>query len=256
MNSALPLFAQLKEAIIEAINRGEFKRGDQLPSQRELCQQHQMSHMTVRRAINELVNEGVIQSIPGKGLYVAEKTPFVDSNSLKGFEEQMAELGVKATTKMLASGFVSASTRQAQALVVEVGATLVYLSRLRLVDNEPLSISDVYLPHALCPGLLDYDLAANSLFVTLRTQYGLKLSSSTSRIKAVLADEEQARLLKLTRPAALLFREQVTFLDTGQAIELSRTFMCSESQYIQVNQGQLPPDYVQSRVGNINVLKL
>ncbi len=62
MNSALPLFAQLKEAIIEAINRGEFKRGDQLPSQREFCQQYQMSHMTVRRAINELVNEGVIQS--------------------------------------------------------------------------------------------------------------------------------------------------------------------------------------------------
>jgi len=240
VDTTLPLFAQLKESISKAIERGEFEPGDQLPSQRKLCKQYGMSHMTVRRAINELVNDEVIRAVPGKGLYVIEKPQFIDSNSLKGFVEQMAELGVKATTKMLDSGLVNASTMQAHALAVEAGTPLVYLARLRLVDNEPLSISTVYLPHALCPGLLDYDLAANSLFATLHTQYGLKLTSSTSRIKAVLADEEQSILLKLTRPAALLFREQVTFLDTGQAIELSRTFMRGESQYIQVNEG-IPP---------------
>ena len=252
MASTLPLFAQLKETIIEAISRNELRPGDQLPSQRELCKQYSMSHMTVRRAINELANEGIIRAIPGKGLFVAEKTQFIDSNSLKGFEEQMARLGVKAATIMLNSGMVNASAPLARALEVEIGVPLVYLSRLRLADDQPLSISDVYLPHFLCPGLLDHDLVANSLFATLRTRYGLKLVSSSSTIEAVLANAEQAALLKLSQPAALLYKEQVTFLDTGQAIELSRTFLRGDCHLIQVTEGQPPSEFPLAALENSN----
>jgi GntR family transcriptional regulator len=242
MDTALPLFAQLKETIIGAIEQGDFGPGDQLPSQRELCHQYGMSHMTVRRAINELVNEGVIRAVPGKGLYVAEKTQFVDTNSLKGFEEQMAGLGVKATTKMLDFGIVNASKTIASTLGLEVGTPLVYISRLRLADGKPLSITDAYLPHLLCPGVLDQDLAENSLFVTLRTQYGLNLASSSSTVGAVLANKEQAALLNLALPAALLYREQVTYLDNDQAIELSRTFLRGDCHYIQMNEGTPPAE--------------
>ena len=236
----LPLYAQLKEIIIDQIERGELAPGDQIPSQRELCKRHKMSHMTVRRAINELINEGVIFAIPGKGLYVVEEARFVDNDSLKGFEEQMARLGVSTTTKMLDSGIINASTLLARTIGVAVGAPLIYMSRLRLANDKPHSITHAYLPHMLCPGLLDHDLAANSLFVTLRTKYGLNLASSTSTIGALLADEEQAALLDLTPPAALLFREQVTFLDTGQVIELSRTYFRGDMHYIQMNEGDPP----------------
>ena len=68
-----PLYAQLKETLIAAIRGGDLARGDKLPSQRELCERYRMSHMTVRRAISELLNEGVIYAIHGKGLYVAER---------------------------------------------------------------------------------------------------------------------------------------------------------------------------------------
>ena len=236
----LPLYAQLKETIIDQIERGELSPGDRIPSQRELCRQYDMSHMTVRRTISELIHEGVIFAIPGKGLYVAERPQFVDSDSLKGFEEQLNGLGVSTSTKMLDSGMIDASAPLARMLGIPIGAPLIYLSRLRYADGQPHSISDVYLPHALCPGLLNYDLAANSLFETLRSQYGLNLASSTSTIGAVLANEEQAALLTLTQPAALLFREQLTFLDTGQVIELSRSYMRGDIHRIQVTEGDPP----------------
>ncbi|MEW5958994.1 MAG: GntR family transcriptional regulator, partial [Chloroflexota bacterium] len=136
-NISQPLFAQLKETIIATITRGELTPGDQLPSQRDLCKQYGMSHMTVRRAINELINEGVIQAIPGKGLYVAEKTRVADSNSLLGFDQQMIRLGLNPSTQVLEAKLVSASTVLAKVLGVSVGAPLVYLHRLRLADGEP-----------------------------------------------------------------------------------------------------------------------
>ncbi len=238
--SPLPLYAQLKETIIDAIARGELIPGDQLPSHRQLCKQYDMSHMTVRRAISELTLEGVIQSIPGKGLYVAPKTQPADAEPLLGHEQQMTRLGLKPSTKMLEAKIVNASTVLAQTLNVAVGAPLVYLYRLRLADDRPMSLTGVYLPHALCPNLLEHDLEKGSLFATLRDVYGLTLASSTSTIGAVLADDEQAKLLDLSLPAALLFKEQVTYLDTGQAIEISRTFIRGDRFHIHVDEGEHP----------------
>lgn len=235
-----PLFAYLKETIIATIARGEWRPGDRLPSQREMCQQYQMSHMTVRRAINELINERVIQAVPGKGLYVAEKTRAADSNSLLGFDQQMTRLGLKPSTKVLEAKLVRASTALAKILGVAAGAPLVYLHRLRLADGEPQSLTSVYLPHALCPGLLEHGLENDSLFATLRNRYHLNLTNSVSIIEAVLADETQAKLLQLTLPAALLVREQTTYLDTGPAIEFSRSFMRGDRYHIQVEEGHPP----------------
>ncbi len=240
MKASQPLFVYLKETIIAAIGRGEWLPGDQLPSQRELCRQYHMSHMTVRRAINELINEGAIQAIPGKGLYVAEKTRAADSSSLLGFEQQMTRLGLSPATRVLAAELVSASTVLARVLGVKTGVPLVYLHRLRLANGEPQSLTSVYLPHALCPGLLEQGLENDSLFATLRHRYHLNLTSSMSTIEAVLADEAQAQLLQLTMPAPLLVREQTTYLDTGQAIEFSRSFMRGDRYHIQVAEGNPP----------------
>lgn len=240
MKASQPLFVHLKETIIATIARGEWLPGDRLPSQRDLCRQYQMSHMTVRRAINELINEGVIRAIPGKGLYVAKKTRAADSSSLLGFDQQMTRLGFTPSTRVLEAKLVSASTVLAKVLGVTPGAPLVYLHRLRLANGEPQSLTSVYLPHALCPGLLEKRLENDSLFATLRNRYHLNLTSSLSTIEAVLADEAQALLLQLTMPAPLLVREQTTYLDTGRAIEFSRSLMRGDRYHIQVTEGDPP----------------
>ena len=221
-NAKLPLYAQLKEEIIAAIARGDLARGDQIPSQRVLCERHGMSHMTVRRAIGELLHEGVIYAIPGKGLYVTE--PKQDAEPpLRGFTEDMSQRGMVASSQVLAAEIVGASTVLSSALGVPIGTALVYLRRLRLADGAPMAVQGSYLPQALCPGLLEHDLGRGSLFALLQNVYHLRLADGTTAVEAALADAEHAKLLGLRVPAPLLVVEQLNYLDSGQAIEFVRT---------------------------------
>jgi GntR family transcriptional regulator len=222
MNAKLPLYAQLKEQIIAVIARGDVAPGDQIPSQRSLCERYGMSHMTVRRAISELLNEGVLYAIPGKGLYVTERKQDTEP-LLIGFSEDMARRGMIASSQVLAAEIVGASTVLASALGVAVGTPLVHLRRLRLADGAPMALQSSYLPHALCPGLLEQDLGSGSLFGLLRGHYRLRLADGTTVVEAALADAEQAKLLGLPLPAPLLIVEQLTYLDSGQAIEFVRS---------------------------------
>jgi GntR family transcriptional regulator len=223
MKPVLPLYAHLKEEILTAIAAGNFAPGDQLPSQRELIEQYNASHMTVRRAINELLQEGVIYAIPGKGLYVSEPKEVAESSPLMGFTEDMAHRGMKASSRVLAAELISASTGLSRTLEVEVGSLLVYLRRLRLADGIPIGVQAAYLKHSLCPTLLQYDLENHSMYDILREHFGLKLASARVSVEAILADEELSRLLGTQLPAALLVTEQLTFLANGEPLEFVRT---------------------------------
>jgi GntR family transcriptional regulator len=220
---ALPLYAQLKEEIIAAARRGDLVPGDRLPSQRELVERYRMSHMTVRRAIDDLVREGLVYAIPGKGLYVGGRKQEAEGGPLAGFSEDMASRGMRASSRVLAAEIVGASTILSQGLATPVGTPLVMLRRLRLADDVPMGIQTAYLPHGLCPGLLEHDLERGSLFAILRGVYGLTLAAGTTVAEAALADPEAAALLGLPTPAALLVTEQITFLDDGRPIELARS---------------------------------
>jgi len=221
-NEKLPLYAQLKEQIIAAIACADLAPGDQIPSQRLLCEKYRMSHMTVRRAINELLHEGVIYAIPGKGLYVTELKQDAEP-LLRGFTEDMTQRGMVASSTVLAAEVVGASTVLSSALGVPIGTALVYLRRLRLADGAPVAVQGSYLPQALCPGLLEHDLARGSLFDLLRNVYRLRLADGTTTVEAALADAEHAKLLGLRVPAPLLVVEQLNYLDSGQVIEFVRS---------------------------------
>jgi len=220
----IPLYARFKLAILDEIARGQLRPGDQLPSHRELCQQYKISHMTLRRAINELSYDGIIVAVPGKGIYIAESKQDADAGALVSFHDDIAMRGMQAGMHTQDAHIEAASTAMAQIMGIEVGAPLVYLMRLMLANSTPMAIARTYLPLSLCPGLLNSELVDGSLYATLRSRYGLRLGSGKRTAEAVLADEDQAQLLGLRRPAALLLMEQLTFLDSGQAIEFSRIF--------------------------------
>jgi len=240
-NRPLPLYAKLKESIIDDVEKGILKPGNQISSQHELREKYSMSHMTIRRAINELITEGVLLSIQGKGIYVAEKTRTGDMSSLVGYEKQMAHVGLVPSTRLLLAEIISASTVLARVLDVDVASSLVHIRRLRLADGEPLSLSDSYLPSALCPGILKYDFNVASLFSTLREVYHLRLARGVSTIESILANQEQAELFNISLPAAFLLREQITYLDTGQAIEYSRTFIRGEKFHVLLEESESQP---------------
>lgn len=240
MQRKQPLYLQLKENLLAAIASGELAPGDQLPSQRDLCKHYGMSHMTVRRVINDLMQEGAIYSISGKGLYVAERKQPAEINSLTGFAQNMARVGMIASTQVLDAAMIRASASITRALGIGSESPVAYLRRLRIASGQPMSISICYLPHDLCPGILDCDFTQHSLFDILTTRYGLRPVGSISTVEAKLADDEQAGLLGLVVPAALLFREQITYAHTGQVIELSQSFIRGDRYHFLMEEGDVP----------------
>jgi GntR family transcriptional regulator len=217
--SVIPLYSQIKESLLNRILHGELSPGEQLPSQRELCEQFGASHMTVRRAIEELVTLGYIKAIPGKGLYVATASPETETTPLVSFTEDIERRGMRASSRILAAYKTTASPILAKTLDVHEDTALIYLRRLRLGDGIPMSIQTCYLVHASCPTLLDYDLARDSLYRILQNEFHLRLNDCSAMIETALASEEETRLLEIPNPSPVLITDQITYTDNSRPVE-------------------------------------
>ncbi len=221
--SGTPLYVQLADLLRAQIHSNRLPPNAQLPSERELCRKYGVSRITVRQALDELTHEGLIYTCVGKGTYVAAPKLNEELQPLSSFTEDMHRRGMIASSQVLEAAIIYADDYRAARLRVPWGTELVKLHRLRLADGLPIAVQLTYLPHHLCPDLLQYDLSSRSLFDILRTEYRLKLVRADTNIEAALARPEEARLLQLPNPAAVLISEQTTYLDTDAIIELTRS---------------------------------
>ncbi len=221
--SAVPLHAQLRDLLREQILSQRLAPHAQLPSERELCEEHGVSRITVRQALGELLREGLIFTAVGKGTYVAVDKLQEELQPLSSFTEDVRRRGMTASSQVLEARVMPADDGLGQLLRVPRGAEVVKLHRLRLTDGVPLAIQVTWLPHHLCPNLLHHDLATGSLFDILRNAYGLRLVRAETNISAALATPEESALLQLTGPGAVLISEQTTHLDNDAVIEFART---------------------------------
>jgi GntR family transcriptional regulator len=220
MSGYQPLHTQLKETIIAAIQNGAYQPGAKLPSQRELCEQHQISHMTVRRAINELVTEGYILAVPGKGLFVKERVAYPLEN-FKGFATLTRERGQTPSSQVLKAGLLPATSGLANDLQIARNAEVVYLYRLRFIDRHPVMIQQSWLAHSLCPGILTNDFSTASLFEVLARDYGIRVVEGQQTISARLGTPDECRLLKLPEPGVVLTVEALEFSPQHRPVEFS-----------------------------------
>lgn len=225
LNKAIgtPLYAQLAALLREQINTGKLPIHTKLSSERELCEQYAISRITVRKALAELMHEGLVYSSVGKGIYVAEPKLERELQPLTSFTEEARRRGVSVSSQVLEATIVHADNSLVVRLQVSPGAEVVKLYRLRLMDGIPAAIQCAYLPHHLCPNLLQHDFSSHSLLDILRTEYKLKLARAESNIEAALARPEEVSLLQLPAPAAVLIAEQTTYLNNDAVIEFVRS---------------------------------
>ncbi len=228
-DSTVPLYMQLKTILASQINRGELRPHEKLPSERQLCRDFGISRMTVRHALSSLAHGGLVYTQPGKGIFVAD--PRLSLNvqvSLAGWSEDILRSGSIPSSILLEACLCPATLELARALHVTEGEELVRIGRLRMVDNVPLAVQTAYLPHRLCPDILRYDLATQSLLHVLGKEYGLRLARAEETVRAMLASPEELELLGLSDPAPVLSAERTTYLDTGEVIEFSQGTFCGE----------------------------
>jgi GntR family transcriptional regulator len=204
----------------ERIHQKEWVPGDQIPSEKSLCEHYQVSRTVVRQALRELEHEGAIRRKKGKGTFISP--PKISEGlvqKLTGFYQDMVERGLKPGTQVLHQNVVPATEKVAGYLNVTPGEQVIDIQRLRSVNEEPIQIVTTYIPYEMCPSLATVDLTDCSLYEFLETEYGIIIVKGQRYIEAVLANDIEAELLGIERRAPLLMLDSVSYLENGRPIE-------------------------------------
>lgn len=223
-HSSLPLHQQLYEILRRKILKGEWAVGEMIPSEPELMEQYNLSRITVRRGLNRLANEGLIYRQQGRGSFVAERTLEQGLTRIISFTEDMKQRGMIPCTEVLFSDLVPAPKDVAERLELQAGVEMARLERLRLANDEPLSIEESYLVHSFCPGILKGDYSLNPIRVALESKYSIRIVRAKQIIRAVRASTRQARLLTITTRSPLLFLERISYSQQNIPVEFLRIY--------------------------------
>lgn len=216
---AKPLYQVVSESILRQIESGELRPNDRLPSESELCEIHSVGRNTVRRALSELADDGYLKTVPGLGTFVEDTRLRKTAEYLMGLTQEMRSHQKEVTSQVLEAKLISADPYLTRRLQVQLGAEVVFLYRVRLMDGEPAAIERAYLPHAFCPGILKFDFAKKSLYETLSSVYQRRPYRAEQEIEASLATQKVGRLLHLKLPAVMLVFHRETHLESGSVIE-------------------------------------
>lgn len=219
----VPKYQVLKETMLGRILTGIWKPGMLIPAEPELCQEFGVSRITVRHAVSDLVHEGRLQTVQGKGTFVsAPKLQERFVQRVFGLYEDMQRRGFLLTTEVIRQEVIPSSLKVATCLGIPEGERVHVLVRVRSVENEKLLVSTTYIPETLCPNLVHDDLSKGSLYQHLRTHYGLALHRGIRTLEAVAAGQWEARLLDLALASPLLRLDSIAYLQDGRAFEYSQ----------------------------------
>jgi GntR family transcriptional regulator len=210
--SLIPLYAQVKQALQEEIEN-RMQQGDIIPSEPELEKRFKVSRITIRRALDELVSEGLIVRQHGRGTFVRKQPIAQELPRLLSWSAQMRQMGLEPRSASCEIELTEPTKEQAALLDLSPSERVVRIRRLRYANDEPICIMTNYIPEAFVPGLVNQGLVNDSLYATL-PKFGLKPVRAEDRVEARTASEWEANQLQISKWAPLL---QVTRLTRDAA---------------------------------------
>lgn len=218
-----PAYAQIEQWLTELIGSGDLLPGDKLPKEKDFAAGLGVSRMTLRQALASLEARGVVERIPGRrgGTFITEPKIDVDITGLAGFTEQLRRGHRRAGARVVSASTTLAPRVVAQALDIAPQAEVYEIVRVRSANREPLALERSYLPVSLVPGLLDHALTG-SLYALLGRAYDLAPRTATEVLAPKVADDSEARLLKVETGSALLLIERTANSAAGLPIEYAR----------------------------------
>ncbi len=219
----IPFYLQLKGFLQRRIEEGIWKPNEMLPSESKLCSTYGISRTVVRQALREMEYEGLVYRRKGKGTFAAEPKILESfAQRLTGFHQDMAEQGLSTSDEVLFLGVVPATGKAADFLKLDAGAEVIKLRRLRLVKGEPIALVTTYLPANLCMKMLEADFRNQSLYVFLERECGLVIDHGRRLIEAVVANEEEARLMGVKKGAPMVLLDSISYKEDGMPVEYYR----------------------------------
>jgi len=206
------------DRVLDLIER--LQVGEAIPSERQLSKDLGMSRLTVRAAIDRLVQDGRLSRRHGSGTFVTEPK-IAQRLSLNSFSEEMRLRGMVPGSRTLELTVAPADARLAQRLELSPGERVVRAKRLRLADGAPMALEVMHVPQNAVPGLTKPDLENASFYDLMRNRYDIVVSQAVQTIEPTVTDEEQSKLLGVPLHSPAFLFERTAKSQSGQTVEFS-----------------------------------
>ncbi|WP_165225017.1 GntR family transcriptional regulator [Affinirhizobium pseudoryzae] len=222
-----PLYVKLKKMIEQAMSDGRLKHGDALPAERDIADAAAISRVTVRKAIDELVDEGLLVRRRGSGTFVVKPVPRMQQplTRLTSFSEDMRRRGMVAGSRWLGRGLFHPTPEETMTLGLSGQARVARLARLRTANDMAIALERTSLPDDILP---DPDGVENSLYQAL-LQRNIRPVRANQRISAVLLKEDEWESLGVPPGSAALCVQRIAYLDSGRVMEVSTALYRSDA---------------------------
>lgn len=216
----IPLYYQMKQWLMSEIEKGIYKPGQIIPSERELSEQFQISRMTVRQALKELMNEGHLIREQGKGTFIAEPKLNQRLSQLTSFSEDMRNRGLEPDAQVLETSVINhAPAHVSIALHLDGDHTILKIKRLRLANKQPMAIETSFLPLSLFSGLEKKNFTSESIYRVLENEFALQLLFAKQTIEAGFPTKDEEHLLGISKGTSVMRIERVTYMQEGIPFE-------------------------------------
>jgi len=224
-SSIVPFYYQLQEVLENLIEQGFYSPNQKLPSENELKSYLGISRATAQRALKHLVDRGLAYRMQGKGTFVANKSITYSIVASLSFSAEMLGMNKRVTSRLICADEIVAHKLISTILKTDENTRFYSIQRIRYVDNEPISLQTSYLPVSLVPGLIEKNIEENSLFQTIKDDYGHNISDAHETLQAVKATKYEAGLLEIKEGDPVFLLERVTKIDNGEVIEFVKTIL-------------------------------
>jgi GntR family transcriptional regulator len=222
LSRSVPAYLQIEEQLADRIEAGEFAPGDVLPTERELTRQLGVSRMTVRAAMDRLVQRDLIVRRQGSGTFVADPKLRQDASKLRGFFEDTVGQGVTPISRLLEREEMLATRHLAGVLDVSVGESVYRIVRIRSARGMPVVLETSYFPAAVVPGLLGMDLERSSIYRLMDMEFSARPVRARQSLEVATAHGTDASFLEIPSGSSVMLVERVSWDAVGRAVEYAR----------------------------------
>jgi GntR family transcriptional regulator len=220
--SPVPLYENVESALAAGIADGTMPPETQLPPEEALIERFKVSRTTVRKAIQNLIERGLVEVRCGKGTFVTQPKITQELTELTGFVEDMQALGRSATARLLDKRIVAADEVVARQLALAPGTLVFRLRRVRLADGVAMSFDETYLPRGLGEKVADNDLEAEPVFALLEEKYDTPLVEAEYKLEAAAAGTVAAQALQVPTGSPIFLIERTSYTTSHRPVDYER----------------------------------
>lgn len=234
-NKIAPLYQQVKEDIKNAIEQGKYKPKEKIPSEPELSAKYSVSRITLRRAVEELCNEGYLIKLQGQGTFVSSPRihrKMAGGNRTESFTKTCQNYGMTAGARLLSRQIVPVRQGEQEFFGLQSDDLLIYIERVRTADGLPIFLENQFFPYQEFSDLMKINLNDNSLFEVIEELTGRKPVDTLRRtLEVTRATVEQGQKLGVPLGEPLMHLNSYFIDQNGKSLCIGRQYYIG-SRYI------------------------